>query len=312
MLLGFDIGGTKCAVVCAQETSGNIELLDKKSIPTDLSVSPETMIERLIDLADEMIDKNEVTAVGISCGSPLDSKRGVIMSPPNLKGWDDVHIVDILKQHYHVAVHLQNDANACAVAEWKFGAGRGTQNMVFLTFGTGFGAGLILDGRLYSGTNDNAGEIGHIRAADDGPDGYGKRGSFEGFCSGGGIAQLGKIYAKQAMESGVVPSYANGEITAKTIADSANAGDKTAIEVYKTSGEMLGKCLSLIIDLLNPEKIVIGSIFARSKNLLWEYAKEVIDREALSTSAGVCEVVSAQLGEQIGDYASIGVALLKE
>lgn len=312
MLLGFDIGGTKCAVVSARETNGNIELLDKKAIPTDLSVSPETMIERLVDLADEMIGKEEVSAVGISCGSPLDSKRGVIMSPPNLKGWDDVHIVDILKQHYRVPVHLQNDANACAVAEWKFGAGRGVQNMIFLTFGTGFGAGLILDGRLYSGTNDNAGEIGHVRAEDDGPEGYGKKGSFEGFCSGGAIAQLGKIYAEKAMKSGFVASYANGEITAKTIADSANAGDQTAIDVYKTSGEKLGKCLSLLIDLLNPEKIVIGSIFARSKNLLWEYAKEVIDREALSASAGVCEVVPAELGEHIGDYAAIGVAMLKD
>ena len=311
MLLGFDIGGTKCAVITAEYKDGAIVIVDKKKIPTDLSVLPETMIERLIFLADSMAQKDSITAVGVSCGSPLDSKKGIIMSPPNLKGWDDVHIVEILEQHYRVPVHLQNDANACAVAEWKFGAGQGTQNMVFLTFGTGFGAGLILDGKLYSGTNDNVGEVGHIRAEDGGPVGYGKAGSFEGFCSGGGIAQIGKKYASEAMDKGTVPSYANGEINAKTIADSADAGDKTAIEVYKTSGMQLGKCLSIIIDLLNPEKIVIGSIFARSSNLLWKYAKEVIDREALSVSAGVCEVVPAQLGEQIGDYAAIGVALLE-
>lgn len=312
MLLGFDIGGTKCAVVTAQETDGNIDLKDKKSIPTDLSVSPETMIDRLIELADSMVDRGEVTAVGVSCGSPLDSKKGIIMSPPNLKGWDDVHIVDILKEHYGVPVHLQNDANACAVAEWKFGAGKGASNMIFLTFGTGFGAGLILNGALYSGTNDNAGEVGHIRAEDDGPEGYGKRGSYEGFCSGGGIAQLGKTFAQKALEAGVKSQYADGEISAKTVADSADAGDATAIDVYKTSGEKLGKCLAMLIDLLNPEKIVIGSIFARSRNLLWDSAKAVIERECLGTSAAVCEVVPAQLGEHIGDYAAIGVALLKD
>ena len=113
------------------------------------------------------------------------------MSPPNLPGWDNIDIVKQIKTHFGVPVHLQNDANACALAEWKFGAGRGTKNMVFLTFGTGLGAGLILDGKLYSGTNDNAAELGHIRLDRFGPVGFGKTGSFEGFCSGGGIAQLG-------------------------------------------------------------------------------------------------------------------------
>lgn len=311
MYLGFDIGGTKCAVITATSESGEIKIIDKKTISTDLSISPMAMIEKLIDIADKMVVNKKIFSIGISCGGPLDSKKGIIMSPPNLKGWDDVHIVDIMEEHFGVPTHLQNDANACAVAEWKFGAGKGTKNMVFLTFGTGLGAGLILDGKLYSGTNDNAGEVGHIRLEDDGPIGYGKNGSFEGFCSGGGIAQLGEMFAKKAKESGITPLYATGEINAKTIADAAEKGDKTAIEVYKVCGEKLGKGLSIIIDILNPEKIVIGSIFTRSKNLLWKYAKEVIEKESLSVSAEVCEVVPALLGEQIGDYAAIGVALLE-
>lgn len=312
MLLGFDIGGTKCAVITASYENDEINIYDKKVIPTDLSVSPYLMIERLTEIADEMPGGKHPDAVGISCGGPLDSKRGVIMSPPNLTGWNDVHIVDILKQHYNVPVHLQNDANAGAVAEWKFGAGKGTKNMVFLTFGTGMGAGLILDGKLYSGTNDNAGEVGHIRLENDGPVGYGKAGSFEGFCSGGGIAKLGKTYADKAKEKGIYPSYANGEISAKTIAVAAHEGDETALQVYKTCGEKLGKGLSVIIDILNPEKIVIGSVFTRSRDLLWKYAKEVIDAECLSYAAGVCEVVPAALGEQIGDYEAICVALLED
>ncbi len=312
MLLGFDIGGTKCAVVTAVKSGEKIVISNKNKIFTDLSVSPEEMIDRLIDIADNIIGNEKISSIGISCGGPLDSKKGIIMSPPNLKGWNNVHIVDILKKHFGVPCHLQNDANACAVAEWKFGAGRGTNNMVFLTFGTGLGAGLILDGKLYTGTNDNAGEIGHIRIEDDGPIGYGKRGSLEGFCSGGGIEQLGKIFLDKAKENGITPMYANGEINAKTIADAAEMGDETAIAVYKTCGEKLGKGLSVIIDLLNPEKIVIGSIFTRSRNLLWQYAKEVIDKECLQISADVCEAVPSTLGEQIGDYAAIGVALLEE
>ena len=130
----------------------------------------------------------DISAIGISCGGPLNSKKGVILSPPNLPGWDNIEIVNIIKDRLDVPAKLQNDANACALAEWKYGAGRGSNNMIFLTFGTGFGAGLILDGRLYNGVNCMSGEIGHVRLTEYGPVGYGKAGSCEGYCSGGGIA----------------------------------------------------------------------------------------------------------------------------
>ncbi len=273
------------------------------------------MIKNLISLADGLKRNTEFEAVGISCGGPLDSKNGIIMSPPNLSGWDNVEIVKQIKEHYNVPVKLQNDANACAVAEWKFGAGIGFDNVIFLTFGTGMGAGLILDGKLYTGTNDNAGEVGHIRLENSGPVGYGKTGSFEGFCSGGGIAQLGYIKALKQVEQGVYPEYykqgmSKNDITAKTIAQSAYNGDKTAIEVYKICGEYLGKGLSLLIDILNPQRIIIGSIFARSQDLMWKYAKEVIEKETLTFSRNVCEIVPSMLGEEIGDYAAVTTALI--
>ncbi len=315
-LLGFDIGGTKCAVMTADYENGKITLLKKKKIATDSSLTPYEIIDRLICIADTICHKKP-EAIGISCGGPLDSKRGVILSPPNLPSWDNIEIVKIIKKHYGVPVHLQNDANACAVAEWKFGAGQGKNNVVFLTFGTGLGAGLILDGRLYSGTNDNAGEVGHIRLEKTGPVGFNKAGSFEGFCSGGGLAQLGFMMAIDAVKKGVYPAYYKegmtpSEVTAKTVADAANKGDKTALEVYRTCGEKLGKGLSIIIDILNPEIIIIGSVFARAQNLLWDSARAVIEKEALSLSADVCTVVPAKLGEEIGDYAAIATALLEE
>lgn len=313
-ILGFDIGGTKCAVITANWDGESITLLKKDKCETDLTLEPSLMINKLLNMADDILD-GVPDSIGISCGGPLDSKKGIIMSPPNLPGWDNVQIVKQIHEHYNVETHLQNDANACAVAEWKFGAGKGSRNMIFMTFGTGLGAGLILDGRLYCGTNDNAGELGHIRLEKFGPVGYGKAGSFEGFCSGGGIAQLGYLKALEKVQSGQYPSYfskgmTQADVTAKTIAEAANNGDETAVEVYRICGEYLGKGLSILIDLLNPEVIVLGSIFARSKNLLWEYARDVIKNEALAISASCCNVVSAELGENIGDYAAVATALL--
>lgn len=313
-ILGFDIGGTKCAVITAEWDGDNIKLLKKESCATDVNISPEQMIQKLITLADNVLSARP-EAIGISCGGPLDSKKGIILNPPNLPGWEKVEIVKQIEEHFGVPTYLQNDANACAIAEWKFGAGKGKNNVVFMTFGTGLGAGLILDGKIYSGTNDNAGEVGHIRLDRFGPIGYGKVGSFEGFCSGGGIAQLGYTMALENAKTGKYPMYfkegmAQTEVTAKTIAEAARLGDETAIEVYRTSGEYLGKGLSIIIDLLNPEVIVIGSIFARCYDLLWEDAKKVIEKETLSIAFACCKVVSAVLGEQVGDYAAVATALL--
>ena len=314
MLLGFDIGGTKCAVITAEWTDGKITILKKERTPTDLSVAPEEMLNRLMVLADGMLDEKP-EAIGISCGGPLDSARGIILGPPNLPGWDHVEIVELLQNHYGVPAHLQNDANACAVAEWKFGAGRGCDNLAFLTFGTGLGAGLILNGRLYSGTNDNAGECGHIRLDRFGPVGYGKAGSFEGFCSGGGLSQLGYTLALEQLQQGKPPLYyqkgmTQKDVTAKTIADAARQGDETALRVYEICGEYLGKGLSILIDLLNPQRIVIGSVFARSGDLLRSAMERTIRQEALGQAAACCEIVPAVLGEEIGDYAAIATALL--
>ena len=311
-LLGLDIGGTKCAAVTANWDGERLQILKKEKCPTDHSVSPETMLERLFALADGILD-GKSDAVGISCGGPLDSAHGVILGPPNLPGWDDVPVTALAARHFGAPARLQNDANACAVAEWKFGAGRGTRNMIFLTFGTGLGAGLILDGQLYSGTNDNAGECGHLRLERFGPVGYGKQGSFEGFCSGGGLAQLGCAMARERVQRGVCPAYyQNGEagVTAKSIADAARAGDETALEVYRVCGEYLGRGLAVLIDLLNPQRIVLGSIFARSGDLLRESMERSLRGEALAASAACCQIVAAELGESIGDYAALATALL--
>ncbi len=318
-LIGIDIGGTKCAAVLARENENEVPIiLAKESFPT-IAGDPSATIEKIIETAKKVIafgdngKQVEISAIGVSCGGPLDSKHGVVMSPPNLRGWDNIEIVKILENAFGAPTFLQNDANACALAEWLYGAGKGAKNMAFMTFGTGLGAGLIIDGKLYAGTNDNAGEVGHVRLENYGPVGYAKSGSFEGFCSGAGIARLGQSKALELLQSGKSCSFCKNEseletITAKTIAIAADNGDPIAREVYSDSARHLGMGISIMIDILNPEKIVIGSIFARSENLLRKEMQKVIDREALSASTKVCQIVPALLGESIGDIAAISVA----
>lgn len=279
--IGVDIGGTKCAVVLGSEKG---EILEKIKFATTTKDDTITEIVKSI----HTLIKGEVGGIGISCGGPLDSKKGLILSPPNLPNWDEVPIVQILEDEFKIKTYLQNDANACAVAEWKFGAGKGYDNVTFLTFGTGIGAGLILNGKLYVGKNDNAGEIGHMRLFSSGHIGYGKSGSFEGYCSGGGIAQYG---------------YG----TAGEVAEKAKSGDEKAIQIYKEVGKNLGTGLSVLMDIINPDVVILGSIFVRSSELMRTQMEEVINKEVLITN--LCPVVPSKLGEELGDIAALSVAM---
>lgn len=312
-IIGVDIGGTKCAVTYGRCEGSDIEIADKVSFAT--TACPET-IENLKSGIRQIMERNSLTSantysIGISCGGPLDSRTGVVMSPPNLPGWDNIPIVRILSEEFGVPAAIHNDANACALAEWTFGAGKGSCNMAFLTFGTGLGAGLILDGKLYSGTNDNAGELGHIRLSDFGPVGYGKSGSFEGFCSGGGIRQLAQSLVKERLQMGLSVSWCPDgnieNITARIVAEAAREGDVLAKEIYDISSRYLGIGLSVLIDIINPEVIVIGSIYTRNEDMMKPVMDSVIAREALPLASKVCKIVPAALGEAIGDYAALSV-----
>ena len=318
-LAGFDIGGTKCAVILGKSVADSApQIIAKERFATNDHPEPAECLLYMCKLLQKLllecqIDKSLIHALGISCGGPLDPYAGVIQSPPNLPGWDDVHAVELVENTLQIKTLLENDANACALAEWRYGAGRGTENMVFLTFGTGLGAGIIVNGRLLQGACGMAGECGHIRLADDGPTGYGKAGSFEGFCSGGGIAQLGRQKAGEALQANKPLAWCRSyedlaNVSAKTIAEAADNGDKTAQEVYAESGRKLGYGLSVLMDILNPERIVIGSVFARSEHLLRPAMEEVIRHEALPQCAQSCQVVPAALGEAIGDIASLAIA----
>ena len=320
--LGVDIGGTKCAAVLGMPEDGQAHVLDRICMPTQPQSGLQSTLDRLYETIDALLQRNHLQpgrlrAIGVSCGGPLDSAAGRILSPPNLYGWDDVPITALLTQRYGVPAWLQNDANACVLAEWKFGAARGCRNAVFLTFGTGMGAGLILDKRLYLGTNGMSGEVGHIRLSEHGPVGYGNDGSFEGFCSGGGIPQLARTMVLELLQQGKPCAYCRSlaeldGITAKAVADAALAGDETAMAVYRRCAVYLGRGLSVLIDILNPEVIVIGSIFERSEQLLRQPMLETIGKEALASSAACCRIVPASFGDRLGDIAALSVAMSEE
>ena len=315
--LGLDIGGTKCAVVV-----GDASFKIKRKIAFDtrtergyLAILSEFK-KHIQTLLTEFSGYN-LKRIGISCGGPLDSKTGIIYSPPNLPGWDNVPITKILSDDFGVEVALQNDANACALAEWLMGAGKGTSNMIFLTFGTGMGSGLILNRRLYSGTNDLGGEVGHVRLAKTGPIGFGKAGSFEGYCSGGGIAQLAKSIVSARLDNNQVVGFCSSpeminDIDTKMVALAAQDGDPVALEIIRISAEYLGRGLAILIDILNPECIVIGSIYARNENLFKPIIDKVLQLEAIPSAIDVCQVKPAELGDAIGDYAALCVAIYED
>ena len=300
-IIGVDIGGTKCAVART----------DADGVPREVgriaTGTPAATLGALYTAIDQMgVGSHPV--FGVSCGGPLDARMGVILSPPNLPGWDRVPIVADLVHRFGGEAYLMNDANAGALAEWTYGAAVGYRHVVFLTFGTGMGAGLILDGHLFEGTSGNAGEVGHIRLADLGPVGYGKAGSFEGLCSGGGIARLAQEAARArdgrvAFNPGTIDA-----ISAQHVARAAERGDADAASLLATVGASLGRGLAVLIDILNPQVVVLGSIYVRCRTFIEPAMRATLEAEALPQALRDCSVVPAALGEALGSYAAVAVA----
>lgn len=300
-IIGFDLGGTKCAV--SRVRDGALEEISR--IPTG-EFAP--TFDALVEAAARVVTANPV--FGISCGGPLDAARGIILSPPNLRpSWHGVDICRRLTEKFGGRAFLMNDANACALAEWRFGAGRGCQHMVFLTSGTGMGAGVILNGRLYEGASGDAGEVGHLRLAPDGPVGFGKAGSFEGFCSGGGIARLAASFARTRATTPPAWLAPDGTTSTRNIADAAKAGDPLALEVMHEAGRRLGEALAVIVDLMNPQRIVIGGFYPHCRTLLDPAMTQSLAREALPQSLAACRIVPAELGDTIGSHGALALAL---
>ena len=301
LLLGFDIGGTKSAAIVG-DTAGNA--LAREEFATG---GPGETLDRLIDLG-RALSGGEAAACGISCGGPLDSREGIILSPPNLVGWDRVAVVQTIRDALGIPAALENNANASAVAEWRWGLGCEIDDLVYLTCSTGMGAGIVLGGRLVRGKQDLAGEIGHVRLLPDGPVGYGKAGSVEGLTSGKALSELARRRLAEPHEPSHLDRFGPDGISGKAVTAAAIDGDPLAVEVVREQGDYLGRTCAVFIDMLNPQRISLGVAARRLGALLIDPCREAARREALPAAFEACTIDQAALGAAIHDLSALAIA----
>ena len=297
-LLGIDIGGTKTALVIG---TADGRILHREQFDSGASRGPDAMLADIDARAELLLQRHSgVSGIGVSVGGPVDAEAGMVLGPPNLPGWDSVPLAAHLQNRFGIPSRIEHDAKACALAEWRYGAGRGTHDMVFLTLGTGLGAGLILNGRIVRGASNLAGEIGHWRIAPDGPLIYGKAGSFEGWSSGAGLPALARFLR---------PGRFDDLADAAELAERARSGDPEAESIIVEAGGALGRGLALLVDLLAPEVIVLGNLAHRLGENFIAAARAALALEALPALAARCSVRCCELGAAIGDLAALSIAL---
>ncbi|HET6650014.1 MAG TPA: ROK family protein [Candidatus Limnocylindria bacterium] len=310
-ILGIDIGGTKLAVGVATPDG---RLLSDMRRPSDAADGPDAMIERVLDMSraavnDAGLTLDEVDAIGIGCGGPLDPWSGVILNALNNPGWVNVPLVARIEEGLGCPAHLDNDGNAAALGEHRFGAGRGVAHMVYLTISTGVGGGLILDHRLYHGANGNAGELGHIsvRVSGGRPCHCGSIGCIEAYCSGTNIASR----FREALAGGATSAIQRDpvDITAEDVANAARDGDPLASTIWAESMELLGGGIVSIIHAFNPQRVVLGGGVTGAGDLLFEPVRRVVSERAMPWLAEPVRIVPAELGEMAGVLGAVAVAL---
>ncbi len=310
LVLGLDIGGTKLA---AGVVAGDGRVLSQLVIPSRREEGPSAMIERHLALGHEAVaaagvDWAAIRAVGIACGGPLDPEAGVILSPPNLPGWNEIPLVRIVTDALDRPTVVDNDATAAAIAEWWFGAGRSgaVRDLVYLTISTGVGGGLVLDGRPYRGAAGNAGELGHLTVDYLGrPCGCGRRGCLEADASGTYIAAR----AREALAGGASSSLAGFQVlTAREVAAEAAAGDALAGRIWNETTAILASSVANILDIFNPQLVVLGGGVTRSGDQLLEPVRDGALAQAMGPAARAADIVLAELGESLAVVAGAVVA----
>jgi len=297
LLLGIDIGGTKSAVLVGTASG---EVLERREWPSRAERGPAAMLEDVEQAASELLAKHAgVVAAGVSIGGPLDAVNGIIHSPPNLPGWDAIPLKALLQERLKLPVAVAHDAAACALAETLWGEGRGAARVVYLTCGTGFGAGLVLDGKIYAGARGASPEIGHLRYRDGGPEAYGKAGSYEAYCSGSGLGKLAAWFCPERW--GACPPQ-GPELSAL-----AAGGDADAARILQINATAVGDACALLADLLRPDCILLGSL-ARYLGGPW-LAQVQARFEQESLPGTLTRIAPASLGERLQDASALAAAL---
>ena len=279
MIAGIDLGGTQARVAVAR-SDGRI-LAARKVHTADLK-GPQGFIAWTADTLDRLRGREKVTSLAVAVPGPIDQKRGVLVNPPNLKGWHNVALAALLSEATGAAVHLENDANLAGLGEFHQGAGKGTRNLVYLTWSTGVGSGLIVEGKLYSGSHGSAGEFGHTILDPDGPlCTCGQRGCLEQLVAGHGIA-------------------AQTGMPAVEVFAAAGRGDPEARMVVTRAARYMGMGLINITNVMDPDMIVIGGGIVQSWSLVEGVLKETLASSPFIKPARRPKLRRARLGDRAG------------
>ncbi len=305
--VAVDVGGTQIRVAIFNEDSMK-PILEKKIKTQGENQTP---VERLIGLLKEIWPADDViTSIAIAAPGYLEPEAGIVVTAPNIPGWKDLPLAQILRDQFHVPVYLGNDANLAALGEWKFGAGKGYKDVLFITVSTGIGGGIIMDNNLINGAHGMAGEIGHVVAVPDGPVcGCGKKGHIEAVASGTAIAR----YVREKLAEGVPSVFAKDAIpSAKEVAEAAKKGDKLSIEAFDLAGFYLGRTFADFLHILNPAILILGGGVSMSgelimKPLLASLEQHVVSQEYLTN----LRIVSAALGDDAGLLGAFALSLEK-
>lgn len=298
--IGVDIGGTNIA---AAIVSGEGRILYKKSNPTNADKGPQESINVIISTIRELMTNLElasrVKGIGIGVPGVCDIRNGIVEFAPNLF-WNDVKIVEIVEKEFSLPTYIDNDANAAALGEAWCGAGRGKKNIVCITLGTGVGSGVILNGDIFHGANNGAGELGHITVIGDGPKcNCGNTGCLEALVAAPAILKAGKKAVKEGKKT-TLSEIKFDKLTTKDVFDGAKKGDEVSLEIVMNVANNLGLALANVVNILNPEQIIIGGGVAAAGDILFNPLKEVIKKRALKGLCNGLEIVEAQLGNDAG------------
>jgi len=310
--IGIDVGGTNVKLALV---SPDGKIIYSNSIPTHAEMGYEYTINNIKEAIHTLLketDSKEKDIQGIGFGFPgqVDYKSGVVRLAPNIPGWVDIPIAKMIEDEFHIPTRVDNDVRCAALGELNFGAGKGCENLICITVGTGIGSGLIVNGKLVRGASNAAGEIGHIKLQMlDGPIcGCGDTGCLEAFASGPSIVAMAEAYISGG-KSTKYRELANPDITPYVVYEAAKAGDPVAKRIFIITGEYIGIGLASVINLLNPEKVIIGGGVAASGDYLMEPIRETVKKRAMKIAGEAVEIVPAQLGNTAG---VIGASMLIE
>ena len=311
--IGVDLGGTN---IRAERFTPEAASLARFELKTNAHEGPRPVLDRLVQVIQKVTpaDRGELGGIGIGAPGPLDPKAGVVIKAANLPGWENVPLRDVLQARFGVPVWLGNDANLAALAEWKYGAARGHDDVLYLTISTGIGGGIISGGRVITGARGMGGEVGHtIAVGPDGPlCGCGQRGCLESVASGPAIARRAVERIREGVQSRILALAPGGlaDVSAETVGRAADEGDRLAREVVGDAGAHLGRSIASLMHIFNPSIVVIGGGVSQMGDVLFDAVRAGVQKFAQTEAYWKnCPIVPAALGEEVGLLGGLALAL---